>query len=83
MMELCILLNQGCAACSPASQRFSGGEVNPACQDPTVAAFSNDVNAQTPQSSNGNLPACPEPPSPPPPSPGNPLMLSSGSHAYI
>ena len=59
----------------PRVSAFGGGEVNPACQDPTVAAFSNDVNAQTPQSSNGNLPACPEPPSPPPPSPGNPLLL--------
>ena len=54
----------------PRVSAFSGGGGNPACQDPSVVAFSNDENAQTPQSSNGNLPACPEPPSPPPPSPG-------------
>ena len=45
----------------------SDGEDNPACSDPSVAAFSNDANAQTPQSSNGNLPACPKLLSPPPP----------------
>ncbi|KAK9916962.1 hypothetical protein WJX75_009263 [Coccomyxa subellipsoidea] len=35
------------------------------CSDPEVSAFSLDVNAQTPQASNGGIPMCNAPPPPP------------------
>ena len=67
--HMCLARSQHYGACmQPVVTAFEGGNENPACQDPSVAAFSIDKNAQTPQSSNGNLPNCPVPPSPPPPS---------------
>lgn len=66
--HMCLARFQHYGACmQPVVTAFEGGNENPACQDPSVVAFSIDKNAQTPQSSNGNLPNCPVSPSPPPP----------------
>jgi hypothetical protein len=60
---------------NPGSSSPPSGSPDPGCGDPDVVAFLEDVNAQTPQASNGGLPNCNLPPaspfinSPPPPPP--------------